>query len=89
MEMENAVLEGLAEASQQLGGGDLNSFKGYNGEILPSNLERSFSGFLVKKDAIKFEVNTNFFFARIECLKNQILIGKFVGSKPPPQAMRL
>ena len=27
--------------------------------------------------------------ARIEVLKDQFLIGKFVGSKPPPQAMKL
>ena len=89
VEMEDAVLEGLAEASQQLGGGDLNPFNGYNDEILPSHLERSFSGFLVRKDAIKFKVNTYKLFARIERLKDQILIGKFVGPKSPPRAMRL
>lgn len=54
VEMEDAILEGLAEASQQSGGGNLNPFKGHNGEILPLDMERSFSGFLVRKDAIKF-----------------------------------
>lgn len=35
---------------------DPNSFEGYHGEVLPPSLERSFSGFLVRKDAIKFKV---------------------------------
>lgn len=69
--------------------GELNPFKGHNGEILPTNLERSFSGFLVRKEAIKFKVNTKKLLARIEELKDQLLIGKFVGPKPPPQAMNL
>lgn len=56
---------------------------------MPSNLERSFKGFLVRKDAVKFKVNTEKLLARIEVLKDRLLIGKFVGSKPPPQAMRL
>ena len=43
IEMEDAVIEGLAEASHQIFGGDLNPFKGQSGEILPSNLDRSFS----------------------------------------------
>ena len=38
-------------------GVDPNPFKGYH-EVLPSNLERSFSGFLDRNDAIKFKVNT-------------------------------
>ena len=88
-EMEEAVIEGLAEASQQILGGDLNPFKGHCGEILPSNVERSFSGFLVKTDAIQFKVNTKKLLARIEILKDQLLIGKFVGPKPAPQAMKL
>ena len=89
IEMEEAVIEGLAEANHQILGGDLNPFKGHNGEILPSNLERSFSGFLVKTDAVQFKVNTEKLLARIEVLKDQLLIGKFVGPKPPPQAMKL
>ena len=38
IEMEDAMIEGLAEASHQILGGDLNPFKGHSGEILPSNL---------------------------------------------------
>ena len=89
IKMEDAVIEGLVEASQRIEGGDFNPFKGHSGEILPSNLERSFSGFLVKIEAIQFKVNTEKFLARIEVLKDQLLIGKFVGPKPPPQAMKL
>lgn len=87
--MENAAIEGLAEASQPIGGGDLNPFKEQNGEILPPNMERSFSGFLVRKDAMKFRVNTQKLLARIEMLKDQMLIGQFIGPKPSPQEMRL
>ena len=68
---------------------DLNPFKRHIGEILPTNLERSFSGFLVRKEAIKFTVNTNKLLARIDVLKDQLLIGKFVGPKPSPHAMKL
>lgn len=75
--MEEAVLEELAEASQHIAKGNLNPFKGHSGEILPNNLERSFSGFLVRKEAIKFTVNTEKLLARIEELKDQLLIGKF------------
>ena len=89
IEMEDAVIEGLAEASHQIVGVDLNPFKGHSGEILPSNLERSFSGFLVKIEVIQFKVNTEKLLARIKVLKDQLLIGKFVGPKPSPQAMKL
>ena len=58
IKMEDAMIEGLVEASHQILEGDLNPFKGHSGEILPSNMERSFSGFLVKKDTIQFKVNT-------------------------------
>lgn len=88
IEMEDVVIEGLAEASHQIFGGDHNPFKGHIGEILPTNLERSFSGFLVRKEALKFKVNTEILLARIEILRDQLLIGKFVGPKPPPQAMK-
>lgn len=70
VEMEEVVIEGVAEASQQMPGEDLNPFKRQNGEILPTILERSFSGFLVRKDAIKFKVNTEMLLARIALLKD-------------------
>ena len=89
VEMEDAVIEGMAEVSQQSREGDFNTFKGQNGEILPSNLERSYSGFLVRKDAIKFRVNSEKLLAQIAMLKDQLLIGKFVGPKPHPQEMRM
>lgn len=65
VEMEEAVLKGLVEASKQIQGGKLNPIKRQYGEIIPSNLERSFSGFLVTKDAIKFKVNTKMLLACI------------------------
>ena len=43
----------------------------------------------MKKEAIQFKVNTKMLLARIDILKDQLLIGKFVGPKPSPQAMRL
>ena len=89
IEMEDAVVEGMAEARHQISKGDLNPFKGYNGEILPLNMERSFSGFLVRKEAIKFKVNTEKLLVRIDVLKDQLLIGKFIGPKPSPHAMNL
>ena len=45
--------------------------------------------FLVRRDAIKFKVNSEKLCARIAILKDQILTGKFVGLEPNPHAMRL
>ena len=89
VEMADAVIEALAEASQQISERDLNPFKEQIGEIFPSNLERNFSGFLIRKDAITFKVDSGKLCARIESLKAKLLIGKFVGPKPTPQTMRL
>lgn len=68
-EMADAVIEVMAEANQHNMREDLNPFKVEAGEILPLNLERNYSGFLMKKDAIKFKVNTDKLLARILCLK--------------------
>jgi hypothetical protein len=48
-------------------------------------MERNFSGFLIRKDAITFKVDTGMLNARIALLKEQLLIAKFLGPKPPPQ----
>ena len=88
-EMAEAVIEELAEAINQTNEGMPNPFRGQNGETLPPNTERCFSGFLVRSDAIKFRVNPEKLLARIAMLKDQLLIGKFVGPKPNPQAMKL
>ena len=56
--MLEAVIEALVEVSQQISERDLNPFKEQIGEILPSNLERNFSGFLIRKDAIPFKVDS-------------------------------
>jgi hypothetical protein len=88
-EMPDAVIEVLAEANQRLTGEEPNPFKGYHGEVLPPNLDRSCSGFLVRKYALKFKVDTEKVLARIAELKDQLLICKFVGPKPPLHTMRL
>ena len=89
MEMAEALIEGMVQQSQLISKGDLNPFKGQSGEILPLNLERSFSGFMVRKNPIKFKVNSEMLLARIALLKEQQLIAKFVGPKPLPQAIRM
>ena len=85
--MLEAVIEVLVEASKQISGDQLNPFKEQAGEILPGNMERNFSGFLVRKDAITFKVDMEMLNARIALLKEQLLIAKFLGPKPTPQDM--
>lgn len=43
----------------------------------------------MRKDAVRFKVNTEKLLAHIACLKEQILIAKFVGSKPSAQILKL
>ena len=88
-DMPDAVIEILAEANQRLMGEEPNPFKGHHGEVLPPNLDRSFNGFLVREDALKFKVDTEKMLARIAKLKDQLLICKFVGPKPPPHIMKM
>ena len=85
--MSEAVIEVLAEASKQIQGDQLNPFKEQVGEILPGNMERNFSGFLVRKDAITFKVNTDMLNARIALLKEHLLIAKILGPKSTSQYM--
>jgi hypothetical protein len=68
------VVKVLAESSKQILGDQLNPFKEQSGEILPINLARNFSGFLVRKDAITFKVDTQKLKACIALLKEQLLI---------------
>lgn len=44
--------------------------------------------FFVRDDALKFKVDTPKLLARIALWKDQILITKFVGPKPPPQDLK-
>ena len=85
--MPDAVIDLMAEANNQISKGELNPFKEQIGEVLPPNLERNFSGFLMRKDAVTFKVDTQKLNARIAMLKDQLLIAKFVGTKPPIQEM--
>lgn len=57
-EMTDVLIEVLTEVNTRTSKDDLNPFKAQADEILPSNLERNFSGFLVRKDAISFKVNS-------------------------------
>ena len=86
-EMVEVVIEVLAQASSHVHEGQLNPFREQVGEILPTNLERNFSGFLVRKDAITFKVDPMKVNARIALLKEQLVIAKFVGPKPTFQDM--
>ena len=86
-EMAEAVIEVLAQASNHVHEGQLNPFREQVGEILPTNLERNFSDFLVRKDAITFTVDPRKVNARIALLKDQLVIAKFVGPKPTFQDM--
>lgn len=88
MEMANAVIDVMGEASQQCEGDVLNPFTKQTREILSSNRERSFNGFLLRKDVIKFKVNTQKLLAIIDVLKDQLLIAKFIGSKSSFQVMK-
>lgn len=88
-DMTEAVIGIMAEASDQIGSEGFNPFKGKIGEVLPSNLERNSNENLVRKDAISFRVNSEKLLARIVVLQDQLLITKFVGPKPPIQAMKL
>ena len=83
----DAVINLMAEANNQISKGELNPFKEQIGEVLPSNMERNFSGFLMRKDAVPFKVDSEKLKARIAMLKDQLLIAKFVGTKPPIREM--
>ena len=62
VEIIDALIEVMAKANNYISREDLNSFKEQRGEILPSNLERNVSSFLIREDAI---VNTPKLLARI------------------------
>ena len=88
IEMADDVIGVMAQANQQIVG-DFNPFIEQFGEILPPNLERNFSGFFMRKNAIVFKVNPDKLAARIAILKEQLLIAKFVGPKPTSQEMEM
>ena len=83
--MSEAVIEVLAEASNQTSRDLLNPFKEQLGKVLPTNLERNFSGYLVRIDVVSFKVDSQKLNARIALLKEQLLIAKFLGPKPTLQ----
>lgn len=56
--MMEAMIENLAQRSQQKTEGKLNPFRAQPGEILPKDVERNYSGFLVRKNVISFKVDS-------------------------------
>lgn len=83
----DATIKVMAEASQYTSEDALNSFYAHFGEILRANIERNFSGFLVRKDAIPFKLNSQKSLAWMVFLKAQLVIAKFVGHKPSLQGL--
>lgn len=75
IEMADAVIGMLADASQQVDDELLNPFRAQNGEIRPTDVERNFSGFLVRKDVIPFEVDSLKLLSRNAMLKHDSTIG--------------
>jgi hypothetical protein len=58
-----------------------------SGEILPTNVERYFSEFLVRKEVAPFKVNAQKLLACISLLKDQLIIAKFVCQKSLPYSI--
>lgn len=87
--MTKANLQGLAKASNHILEGQLNLYKGLVGEVSPTNLERNFSGFLVRNDAITFRVDIQKVKAHIALWNEQLLIAKFVDRTPTLQDMEM
>lgn len=79
----------MAEANTKIAGEDINPFKPQIGETLPFNVERNYNGFLVRKHAIKFRVDSKTLLTYIAILKDQLLIAKFIRPKPATHALDL
>ena len=65
IEMTDAMIEVIDEANNQISRGELNPFKAQLSEVPPSNHERNSSRFLVRKNDITFEVQSQTLFACI------------------------
>lgn len=87
IEMSQTMIGIMDEANQGALNNALMPFRAQISEILPLNVENNFSGFLIRKDMVPFKVNSQKLIAHINLLKDQLLIAKFVGPKPIPQAM--
>ena len=82
VEMADAVIEVIAKASQTGFEDDLNPIWAQSGEKLPLDVERNFSGFLVKKEVVTFKIDSQKLLKHIVNLKDQLVITKLVGPKP-------
>lgn len=68
-EIMEVVLENMAQVSEKTADEAPNPFKEQLGEILLADVERNYSGFLVREKAISFKVNSEKLVACIAILK--------------------
>lgn len=74
--MVDTIIEVMEDASQHTFKDGLTMFRAQNGEVLPSNLKRNVSGFLVRKDDVSFKADSRKLFARIALLQDQLVIAQ-------------
>ena len=73
VDMPKAMIKELATANNQISKGELNPFNEQIVEVLPPNVERNFSGSLIRIEAITFKVDTHKLNAHIALSKEQLL----------------
>lgn len=86
-DMAKVVIRYMANVSQGTSNDGLNRFRIQYGEMLPLNMERTFSRFMVRKEAVAFKVDSQKLLTFIALLREQLLITKFVGPKPNAQTL--
>lgn len=86
-DMAEVVIKYMANASQGKSNDVLNRFRIQYGEMLPLNMERTFSRLMVRKEAVAFKVDSQKLLTLIALLREQLLITKFVGPKPNAQTL--
>lgn len=72
--MVDAVIKVMAEANQCKYENGLNPFRAQSCAILPLDVQRNFSGFLVRKKVIPFTTNSPKLLMCITLLKDQFVI---------------
>lgn len=69
--MAEIVIEGMEEVVKQNLGNVINPFKTKTSETFPPNLERNYSGLIMRKTSVMYNVYVEKLQARIACLKDQ------------------
>lgn len=80
IEAMEGVIEAMAKGSNQTMEKELNPFKEKHGEILPKDIERNFSGFLIRKIVVPFKIDSVKLIARIALLKDMDPNSKVYGA---------